>query len=82
MNDGETDSMEIVGSMIDQLNSTLCLCESEVHDQAILVKDAEWIDVEFEVAIDSGSTDRECSHREVTGYMVEASPEAERVRTS
>ena len=78
LNDGETDSMEIVGSMIDQLgrhpNSTLCLCEGEVHDQAILVNDAEWIDVEFEVAIDSGSIDRECSPGEVTGYMVEASP--------
>ena len=57
INDNESDSKEIIESMIDQLGrhpkSTLCLCEGCGHAQSILVNDAGWIDVEFEVALDN-----------------------------
>ena len=36
--------------------------------------DSEWIDVEFEVALDSGSTDNVCPPGDVPGYVVEESP--------
>jgi len=45
-----------------------------VPQQSILVNDAEWIDVEFEVALDSGSTDHVCHTGDVPGYIVEVSP--------
>ena len=54
--------------------STLCLCEGDAPQQSILVNDSEWIDVEFEVALDSGSTDHVCHTGDVPGYVVEPSP--------
>ena len=54
--------------------NTLCLCEDYGHEQSILVNDAEWIDVEFEVALDGGSTDHVCHSADVPGYVIEASP--------
>ena len=36
--------------------------------------EAEWIDVEFEVALDSGSTDHVAAMVDMPGYVVEASP--------
>ena len=64
--------------MIDQLDrhpkSTLCCCEGYGHEQSILVNDAEWIDVEFDVALDSGSKDHVCHSGDVRGYVIEASP--------
>ena len=56
------------------LKSTLYLCEGVVPQQSILVNDAEWVDVEFEVALDSGSTDHVCHTGDVPGYVIEASP--------
>ena len=38
------------------------------------VSEEEWIDVEFEVALDSGSTDHVCHPSDLPGYVVEASP--------
>ena len=77
-NDNECDSKEVSESMIDQLGrhpkNTLCLCEGYGHEQPILVNDAEWIDVEFEVAFDSGSTDHVCHSGDVPGYVIEVSP--------
>ena len=55
-------------------SSTLCLCEGELPDREVLVSSAEWVDVEFEVALDSGSTDHVCHSGDVPGYLVEASP--------
>ena len=64
--------------MISQLGrhpkSTLCFYECYGHEQSILVNDAEWIDVEFEVALDTGSTDHVCHSGDVPGYVIEASP--------
>ena len=78
VNGTNDDSTETIESMIDHvgrpLKSTLCLCEGDAPQQSILVNDAEWIDVEFEVALDSGSTDHVCHSGDVPGYVVEASP--------
>ena len=35
--------------------------------------DGDWIDVEFEVALDSGCTDNVCHQGDVPGYLIEAS---------
>ena len=50
----------------------LSLMEGENCGQ-ILVNDDDWIDVEFEVALDSGSTDNVCHPGDVPGYVVESS---------
>jgi hypothetical protein len=39
----------------------------------VLVNSSEWVDVEFEVALDSGSTDHVCHSLDTPGYLVEAS---------
>ena len=76
-NDNECDLKEVTESMIDQLGrhpkSTFCFCEGYGHELSILVSDAEWIDVEFEVALGSGSTDHACPSGDVPGYVIEAS---------
>ena len=78
VNGTNDDSTETIESMIDHvgrpLKSTLCLCEGDAPQQSILANDSEWIDVEFEVALDSGSTDHVCHSGDVLGYVVEASP--------
>ena len=51
----------------------MCLCEGEMPAE-VLVSSAEWVDVEFEVALDSGSTDHVCHSGDAPGYLVEASP--------
>ena len=50
----------------------LSLMEGENCGQ-ILVNDEDWVDVEFEVALDSGSTDNVCHPGGVPGYLVESS---------
>ena len=56
-------------------SSSLCLCESEKPKELMVnASDSEWIDVEFEVALDSGSTDHVCHPGDVPGYVVEESP--------
>ena len=78
MNGTANESTEVIESMIDHvgrpLKSTLCLCEGVAPQQSILVNDADWIDVEFEVSLDSASTDHVCHTGDVHGYVVEASP--------
>ena len=54
--------------------NTMCLCEGYGHSPEILVSDADWIEIEFEVALDSGATDHVCHSGDVPGYIVEASP--------
>ena len=67
----------LVGSLTRQLTDTahsglLSLMEGE-HCGQILVNDEDWADVEFEVALDSGSTDNVCHPGDVPGYLVESS---------
>ena len=50
----------------------LFLMEGENCGQ-ILVNDEVWVDVEFEVALDSGSTDNVCHPGDVPGYLLESS---------
>ena len=70
-----TSSIEtLVDHIWKPIGSTLCLCEGELPDREVLVSSAEWVDVEFEVALDSGSTDHVCHSGDVPGYLVEASP--------
>ena len=52
----------------------VCLCEGEqVATQEINVAE-DWQDVEFEVALDSGSTDNVCHKGDIPGYCIVASP--------
>ena len=64
----ECDEQPVIGP------DTMCLCEGYGHSPEILVSDAEWVEVEFEVALDSGATDHVCHSGDVPGYIVEASP--------
>ena len=54
--------------------NTMCLCEDFVPDPKMLVGKSEWVDIEFEVALDSGATDHVCHSGDVPGYVIEASP--------
>jgi len=68
-----------IDSIVDHLGhpsgGSLCLCEGEKRAEVMAnVSDGEWIDVEFEVALDSGSTDHVCHPSDLPGYVVEASP--------
>jgi hypothetical protein len=67
------------GSIFEQCSKiigpdTMCLCEGYGQSPEILVNHADWIEVEFEVALDSGATDHVCHSGDVPGYIVEASP--------
>ena len=53
---------------------TISLFEGEFLDGQVLTGSQEWIDVEFEVALDSGCTDHVCSPNDVPGYVIEDSP--------
>ena len=54
-------------------HGSLFLCEAEIAQSEVLVNSSEWVDVEFEVALDSGSTDHVCHSHDTPGYLVEAS---------
>ena len=52
----------------------ISLFEAEKNPQVLLASDlTEWIDVEFEVALDSGATDNVCHSGDVPGYVMEQS---------
>ena len=74
----EQDATSGVDSMIDHIGrppmNTMCLCEGFVLDPEILVSKSEWVDIECEVALDSGATDHVCHSGDVPGYVKEASP--------
>ena len=74
----EQDTTSGVDSMVDHIGrapmNTMCLCEGVVLDPEILVTNSEWVDIEFEVALDSGATDHACHSGDVPGYVIEASP--------
>ena len=53
----------------------LTLCEAEKPPPELMVNSSdEWVDVEFEVALDSGATDNVCHAGDVPGYIMEQSP--------
>lgn len=55
---------------VDYAGGVIAICEGDHPDEEILVADQEWIDVEFEVALDSGSTDNVCHTVDAPGYEV------------
>ena len=74
----EQDATSGVDSMIDHIGrssmNSMCLCEGSVTDPEVLVGKSKWVDIEFEVAIDSSATDHVCHSGDVPGYVIEASP--------
>ena len=59
---------------------TIAICEGrdENEDEHALAAAQEWVDVEFEVALDSGSTDNVCHKGDAPGYTVMPSPGSKR----
>ena len=51
----------------------VALMGAEAMDEEILANTQEWIGVEFEVALDSESTDNVCHEGDAPGYTVQAS---------
>ena len=74
----EQDATSGVDSMIDHIGrspmNTMCLCDSVIPDPEMLVSKSERVDIEFEVALDSGATDHVCHSGDVPGFVIEASP--------
>ena len=52
----------------------MCFCEGNSPEPELLVSNAEWADIEFEVALDSGGIDHVCYSGDVPGHVTEASP--------
>ena len=54
------------------MTGTIALCEGDMEDEQALAAaaDVEWVDIEFEVALDSGSTDNVCHTADAPGYDV------------
>jgi hypothetical protein len=67
-----------IDCIIDQLQlkggGLLNLFEGEILDGQLLAGTRAWIDVEFEVALDSGCTDHVCAPDDVPGYVCVESP--------
>ena len=59
---------------------TIAICEGEENDgdEHALAAAQEWVDVEFEVALDSGSTDNVCHKGDAPGYTVVPSQGSQR----
>ena len=53
------------------------LCETEESGVEVNLNE-DWCDVEFEVALDSGSQDHVCDEADTPGYVMEASPGSDR----
>ena len=53
------------------------LCETEGPTSEVNVSE-DWCDVEFEVALDSGSQDHVCDEADTPGYVLENSPGSDR----
>ena len=64
-------SQVLEGKVEDQIAS---LCEGEQVATPEINMAEEWQDVEFEVALDSGSTDNVCGKVDIPGYCIVASP--------
>ena len=80
------DMRSFIDEMVSQGSQALgsiAICERSRDDGQVLVagEESEWIDVEFEVALDSGSTDNVCHEADAPGYMVLASKGSERGQT-
>ena len=56
----------------------MALLEGTFVDGQVLTNQQEWIDVEFEVALDSGCTDHVCADVDAPGYDLEESPGSRR----
>ena len=59
-------------------NSLVNITESDGSIDTEVVKAAEWSDVQFEVALDSGSQDHVCDLVDCPGYSLEATPASHR----
>jgi hypothetical protein len=60
------------------LSSAHCLEWEIPHDEVHVGEHGEWVDVEFEVALDSGAQDHVCDDTDTPGYDIEASPGSSR----
>ena len=58
--------------MMRPILGTIALCEGDIEDEQALAaaQDMEWVDIEFEVALDSGSTDNVCHAADAPGYQL------------
>ena len=57
------------------------ILEATVPDEEVMLAADEWIDVEFEVALDSGSTDNVCHAADAPGYSLAESSGSKRGQT-
>ena len=69
-----------LGILKDGYRGEVMLMETVEADgsQILTNNTGEWIDVEFEVALDSGSQDRVCDESDTPGYMLQQSPGSSR----
>ena len=68
-----TDTQSIDHLRVPLVDGHLAIMEAEGCDDENLADALEWVDVEFEVALDSGSTDNVCHEGDAPGYIVEPS---------
>ena len=68
-----TDTQSIDHLQVPLVDGHLAIMDAEVCDDEIFANAQELVDVEFEVALDSGSTDNVCHELDPPGYMVEPS---------
>ena len=61
---------------------TIAISEAEQDENQVLATAQQWVDVEFEVALDSGSTDNLCHPEDAPGYIVEAPQGSKQGRSS
>ena len=73
------DRKTMIDSFADKyIGGTIAIIEAEQDDDQALATAQEWIGVEFEVALDSGSTDNVCHPGGAPGYVVKASQGSKR----
>ena len=67
-------------ALLTQLESSapVQVCEIADEDELLINEPQEWPEVEFEVALDSGSVVHVCSNADTLGYLLEPSPESKR----
>ena len=70
---GITDASEVQPFMV-----AVSLCEVDVAYQTLVNSELTWEDVQFEVALDSGSVEPVCARTETLGYDLQASPSSRR----
>ena len=70
------DERSVISELVDKLQGgqpyrggTIAICEGTSEDDHAMAASQEWVDVEFEVALDSGSTDNVCHTADAPGYV-------------